>query len=125
MADGKNWPPKGTGLQTCLGPQSCKGFNSFFAANCPGLAWPGAVSSMTCRESVHSIISAADLMFISKQQLYNPKIDTERVSVVPSQSDSGANRGRRDCWIREQPPESPAFQPQLRNFPAGAHSKPR
>ena len=64
-------------------------------------------------------------MFISKQQLYNPKIDTERVSVVPSQSDSGANRGRRDCWIREQPPESPAFQPQLRNFPAGAHSKPR
>ena len=89
------------------------------------LARPGAVSSMTCRESVHSIISAADLMFISKQQLYNPKIDTKRVSVVPSQSDSGANRGRGDCWIREQPPESPAFQPQLRNFPAGAQSKPR
>ena len=57
--------------------------------------------------------------------LYNPKIDTKRVSVVPSQSDSGANRGRGDCWIREQPPESPAFQPQLRNFPAGAQSKPR
>ena len=45
MADGRKWPPKGTGLQTCLGPQSCKGFNSFFAANCPGLAWPGNLST--------------------------------------------------------------------------------